>query len=292
LTLLALNRVARTLALAVKLAMGLALALILAPASTWAATPVPMETDLWHVARIHGHRIYYAMHGSGPTLLLLHGGGDSGVHSFEQQIVMFSQRHHLIAPDQVGQGRTPDVHGPLSYTGMLQDTVALLTQLKLRNVDVMGFSDGGILALMLAIQHPELVRRLVISGVNIAPEGLTDETREGLRAELSPRPKTVDQKLAQLWLNAPTPEELNLALLATIHKPVLVISGDRDAITLEHTLTIYHALPQSELCILPGTDHGTFSSRPQWLNPIITEFLDRADIPAASVPEPAPAPGR
>jgi pimeloyl-ACP methyl ester carboxylesterase len=78
-----------------------------------------------------------------------------------------------------------------------------------------------------------------------------------------------------LWLNSPTPDELNLALLATIHKPVLVISGDRDAITLEHTLTIYHALPQAELCILPGTDHGTFSGRPEWLNPIISAFLDR-----------------
>jgi len=236
------------------------------------------QPELWHVARIHGHRIFYAMHGSGPTLLLLHGGGDSGEHSFEQQIVMFSMHHHLIAPDQVGQGRTPDVPGPLSYTGMMQDTVELLQRLKLRNVYVMGFSDGGILALMLAVRHPELVRRLVISGVNIAPEGLTDEEREGLRAVLSPRPKTVDQKLTQLWLNAPTPDELNLALLATINKPVLVISGDRDAITLEHTLTIYHALPQAELCVLPGTDHGTFSGRPEWINPIVSEFLDRAEV--------------
>jgi pimeloyl-ACP methyl ester carboxylesterase len=160
---------------------------------------------------------------------------------------------------------------------MMQDTAAVLQLLKLRNVDVMGFSDGGILALMLAVRHPELVRRLVISGVNIAPEGLTAEEREGLRAVESPRPKTVDQKLTQLWLNSPTPTELNVALLATIHKPVLVISGDRDAITLEHTLQIYRALPEAELCILPGTDHGTFSGRPAWINPIITAFLDRPE---------------
>jgi pimeloyl-ACP methyl ester carboxylesterase len=251
----------------------------------WAALPLPIvssgasaQPDLWHVAKIHGHPIHYAVHGSGPTLLLLHGGGDSGEHSFEQQLAVFALHHRIVAPDQVGQGRTPDVRGPLSYTGMMQDTAALLQLLKLRNVDVVGFSDGGILALMLAIQHPELVRRLVISGVNIAPEGLTDEAREGLRAVLSPRPRTLDQKLAQLWLNSPTPEELNVALLATIQKPALVISGDRDAITLEHTLVIYHALPLAELCILPGTDHGTFSSRPEWINPIITEFLDRAEI--------------
>jgi len=57
---------------------------------------------------------------------------------------------------------------------------------------------------------------------------------------------------------------------------VLVASGDRDAITLEHTLKIFHALPDAELCVLPDTDHGTFSSRPGWLNPIISEFLGRA----------------
>ena len=66
-------------------------------------------------------------------------------------------------------------------------------------------------------------------------------------------------------------------MLATIEQPVLVISGDRDAITLEHTLLIFHALPHAELCVLPGTDHATFSGRPEWLNPIIGAFLDRAE---------------
>jgi pimeloyl-ACP methyl ester carboxylesterase len=229
----------------------------------------------WHWAAIHGHRIYYAVHGDGPTLVLLHGGGDSGEHSFVRQLDVFSEHHRIVAPDQVGQGRTPGVLGPLSYTAMMQDTAALLQLLKLEHVDVVGFSDGGILALMLAIQHPELVRRLVISGVNIAPEGLTAEGLEGLRAAQTPMPETIDEKLARLWLTSPTDAELNLALLAKIDQPVLVISGDRDAITLEHTLQIFHALPKAELCVLPGTDHATFSGRPEWLNPIISAFLDR-----------------
>jgi len=218
-----------------------------------------------------------------PPLLLLHGGGESGFHTFEQQFTTFSLHHRIVAPDQVGQGHTPPVPGPLSYTHMMQDTVAVLQQLNLRNIDVMGFSDGGILALMLAVRHPELVHRLVISGVNIAPEGLTDEEREGLRATDSPRPTTIDEKLTKLWLSSPTTSELTLALLATIHKPVLLISGDRDAITLEHTLQIYRALPQAELCVLPGTDHGTFSGRPAWINPIISAFLDRPEA-AVQIP--------
>jgi pimeloyl-ACP methyl ester carboxylesterase len=236
---------------------------------------ISAQVTEWHKARIHGHTIYYAVRGSGSTLVFLHGGGDSGEHSFARQLDVFAERHHIVAPDQVGQGRTPDVPGPLTYTSMMEDTAALLKRLRLHGVDVVGFSDGGILALMLAVRHPDLVRRLVISGVNIAPEGLGPEALEELRASVTPDPKTIDEKLTQLWLTSPTNEELNLELLAKISQPALVISGDRDAITLEHTLTIFHALPDAELCVLPGTDHATFSSRYEWLNPIIGAFLDR-----------------
>jgi pimeloyl-ACP methyl ester carboxylesterase len=233
------------------------------------------QSTEWNSANIHGRTIYYAVRGSGPTLVFLHGGGDSGEHSFVRQLDVFSEHHHIVAPDQVGQGRTPDVPGPLSYTAMMEDTAALLTMLKLGHVDVVGFSDGGILALMLAVRHPEMVRRLVISGVNISPEGLRPEDLEELRATQIPKPTTIDEKLAHLWLTSPTEAELNLGLLSKITQPVLVISGDRDAITLEHTLKIFHALPDAELCVLPGTDHATFSGRSEWLNPIISAFLDR-----------------
>jgi len=241
-------------------------------AETAYAAMQPVE---WHWAPIRGHRIYYTVRGNGPTLVLLHGGGDSGEHSFVRQLDVFSEHHHIVAPDQVGQGRTPDVPGPLSYTAMMEDTATLLELLKLKHVDIVGFSDGGILALMLAVRHPELVGRLVISGVNIAPEGLNPENLKELRALQIPKPKTIDEKLAHLWLTSPSEAELNLSLLVTITQPVLLISGDRDAITLEHTLQIFHALPHAELCVLPGTDHATFSGRPEWLNPIINSFLDR-----------------
>jgi len=244
------------------------------------ATQAQVLPTRWHWASIHGHRMYYALRGDGPTLVLLHGGGDSGEHSFERQLDVFSEHHRIIAPDQVGQGRTPDVAGPLTYTSMMQDTAALLKSLRLKHVDIVGFSDGGILALMLAIREPELVRRLVISGVNVAPEGLQPDALQGLRDVQTAKPKTVDEKLAKLWLTSPTESELSLAMLSKIDRPVLVISGDRDAITLEHTLLIFHALPRAELCVLPGTDHLTFSGRPEWLNPIISSFLDR--------PEPEP----
>ncbi len=219
-------------------------------------------------ATVNGHAMYYEVHGRGHLLLLLHGGGSSGCESFERQLDSFARHHQIVLPDQVGQGRTPDIPRPLSYTAMMQDTVALLKMLKLTRVDAVGFSDGGILALMLAVNHPALVRRLVVSGVNIAPEGLTADAQEDLRAMPLPDEPRTDQRLRQLWLSAPTEQELNLKLLSRIRDPVLVISGDRDAITLEHTLQIYRAIPHAELCILPGTGHGTFTGRPDWVNPI------------------------
>jgi pimeloyl-ACP methyl ester carboxylesterase len=229
----------------------------------------------WHAVSIRGHKMYYAMQGNGPTLVFLHGGGDSAEHSFAQQLDVFAEHHHIVAPEQVGQGRTPAVREALTYTGMMEDTAALLKHLKLKHIDVVGFSDGGILGLMLAVRHPELVRRLVISGVNVSPEGLNADDLEQLRATRISKPKTMDEKLAHLWLTSPTEAELNLAMLAQVIQPVMVISGDRDAITLEHTLQIFHALPHSELCILPGTDHSTFSSRSEWLNPIVGAFLNQ-----------------
>jgi pimeloyl-ACP methyl ester carboxylesterase len=98
-----------------------------------------------------------------------------------------------------------------------------------------------------------------------------------LRATQIAKPRTIDEKLARLWFTSPTEAELSLGLLSKISQPVLLISGDRDAITLEHTLKIFHALPDAQLCVLPGTDHATFSGRSEWINPIINVFLNRPE---------------
>lgn len=241
------------------------------------ATPAAavLQPQKWHWTQVRGHRMYYATRGSGPTLVLLHGGGDSGEHSFERQIGLFSEHFTIIAPDQIGQGHTPDVGGSFTYTRMMEDTATLLMQLKLKQVDVVGFSDGGILALMLAVRHPELVHRLVVSGVNISPDGLTADELEGLRTDQTKTPRTIDEKLAKLWYTSPTNEELSLAMLSKIQQPALVISGDHDVINLDHTLQIYRALPHGQLCVLPDTDHLTFANRPEWINPIVASFLEQ-----------------
>ena len=228
-----------------------------------------------HWAEVNGHRMYYyASGGSGRTLLLLHGGGNSVQGSFAKQLGVFAKTRPIIAPEQIGHGHTPDAAGPLTYARMAKDTAALLTQLGLKDVDVVGWSDGGIVALILAVQHPELVHRVAVSGANFTPEGYLPEDLKNLRKKVVASPATLDEKLTHLWATSPTHDELSPALLSGLHKRVLVMAGDHDAILLDHTIALYRALPDARLCILPGTSHGTFIQRPEWVNAIVLSFLD------------------
>jgi pimeloyl-ACP methyl ester carboxylesterase len=254
------------------------------PASVAVALTLPLFAQTaapgnW--AEVNGHRLYYERSGSGRPLLLLHGGGNSIHGSFSKQLDEFARTHEIVAPEQVGQGHTPDVDGPITYGGMADDTAALLQRLGLRDVDVVGWSDGGNVALILALRHPELVRRLVVSGANFAPEGLpADDLRSMREREAKPDPaKPIDAKLNHLWINGPTTAELSPALLARIQKPVLVMSGDHDAIRLDHTIELFRALPKARLCVLPATGHATFNERPQWVNGIILAVLAEPTVP-------------
>ena len=237
-----------------------------------AASALAQESGHWAV--VNGHRMYYETSGSGRPLLLLHGGGNSIHGSFAKQLDVFAKTHAIIAPEQIGHGHTPDAAGPFTYARMASDTAALLGQLGLKDVDVVGWSDGGIVALILAVQHPELVRRVVVSGANFAPEGYLAEDLKQMRAKDVASPATLSERLNHLWATSPTKEELNPVLLSGIHKRVLVMAGDHDAILLDHTIALYRALPDARLCILPGTSHGTLIQRPEWVNPIVAAFLD------------------
>ncbi len=253
--------------------------------------PLPEPSERAY-AQIGDLRMYYEIYGQGPPLVLLHGGGSTIRESWSQQIPYFAKTRRIIAPEQMGHGHTHDLDRPLSYVDMAEDTAQLLTQLGIRDADVIGWSDGGILGLILAARHPELVRRLVISGANIAPCGLTpealadtskppaDDPEGGPRhAHLPDDPaeqhRMFAAKLNDLWLNHPTETELSVADLGKIQAPTLVVSADHDVIQLDHTMLIYRIIPTAELLILPGSGHNTFGERTVWLNPIIADFLNK-----------------
>lgn len=245
-------------------ALAAALALLAVPAAEAG------DAGAGHWATVNGHRLYYEVHGSGRPILLLHGGGNSIEGSWKRQIVDFSPTREVIAPEQVGNGHTPDLPGPYSYGRMTEDTAALLELLHLRDVDVVGWSDGGIIALMLALRHPELVRRIVATGANTTPDELPPSWKTDLLHDLKDSP---GDKLKLLWLDFPRRDELSFALLKNIHAKVLVMGGDHDMIPLEHLVQIYHALPDAALWILPHTGHNTFGERPEWTDPFVLSFL-------------------
>ncbi len=245
------------------------------------ASAAPKE-DYW--TTVNGHPLHFIAHGQGRALLLLHGGGDTPNRSFSKQLKAFAAHHRVIAPEQIGHGETPELPGPLSYTQMMDDTVALLEQLHVDSTDVVGWSDGGIIGLMLAVHHPALIRRIVVSGANMAPEGLEDfelaEARSHVNAGPIPfapnlfREPSFADKLGHLWGSSPTADELNPGLLSRVRQPVLVMAGAHDVIKPAHTLEIYDSLPAGRLWILPETSHNTFSERAELVNPVVLSFLD------------------
>jgi pimeloyl-ACP methyl ester carboxylesterase len=134
-----------------------------------------------HYAKVAGYRMYYEEYGRGVPVVLLHGGLNTIAGSFARQIPMLMRRYHVIAVEQVGHGHTPDAETSFTYPQMADDTATLLRRLNVGPADVVGWSDGGIIALVLARRHPELVRRLVVSGVNVNLEGQRPEDVQSTR---------------------------------------------------------------------------------------------------------------
>ncbi|HEY2386481.1 MAG TPA: DUF5985 family protein [Candidatus Binatia bacterium] len=233
------------------------------------ATPTPAG----HYATVSGYGMYYEEYGHGHPLVLLHGGLNTIAGSFSRQIPVFARTYRVIAIEQVGHGHTPDAREAFTYTQMADDTAALLRQLNVGPADLVGWSDGGIIALVIARRYPDLVRRLVVSGVNVDVDGQQPETVQSLRDAASSGGVTVTDKVHQLWL---TPVVLTRSDLAQIEARVLVVAGDHDVIRLEHTIEIFESLPSAELCILPATGHDTFQSAADVLNPLILRFLGDA----------------
>ena len=275
------------------------LALMLTAACSWTATPAHSDGPAIGTQRLYevrGVKLYVETYGSGAPLVFLHGGLHFFGNSFEKQRDYFASFRKVIGIDQRGHGHSPDNSQPFSYREMVEDTAALLEQLGIGPVDVVGHSDGGNVGLLLARDHPQLVRRLVISGANLTagmsadelkrrsqrpPQEVAEKLPPGFRADyLKVTPDgdahwmTVVAKSWQLWM---TPVILEAADLKTMKMPVLVIAGDHDFNPVEKNVEIFRGLPQGQLLILPATGHGTFNQRAEMMNLAIRTFLEQPD---------------
>jgi pimeloyl-ACP methyl ester carboxylesterase len=219
-------------------------------------------------AAVNGLSMYYDSQGEGSPLLLLHGGMASVP---ERWVPFFVPHFRVIAPEQMGQGRTADlVDRPFHYHDMAEDTVELMRHLGIERASVVGYSDGGIVGLDMAIHHPRRVTKLVVTGSVARFEGNTPGTQEFLRTldpecepvwdeyvQLSPDGAehwpVVLERLKPMWATEPTFSDEELRAIET---PTLLIIGDRDIVRPEHAAEMSSTIPNARLCIVPDAEHG------------------------------------
>lgn len=225
-----------------------------------------------HTFSHDGARLYYEVYGTGEPLLLVHGNGGS-IADWGAQIDFFRKRYRVIAMDSRSQGRSGSGSGPLTYERMSDDLAALLEHLRLGPAYVLGWSDGGIEALLLGIRHPDKVKKIASMAANISPadSSLHPEVTALVRSGLDAAPAgSREHALTRLVLEQP---HIDPKALASIPVPTLVMAGDHDVIRDEHTLEIFHHLPSAQLAIFPDATHMLPYDDPARFNAAVERFL-------------------
>lgn len=201
---------------------------------------------------VNGVDIYYEIYGDGPVLLLLHGNGGS-IKGRANILPKLSEKYRVVTMDSRCHGRSGCPETDLNYEDMAKDANALLEHLKIGNAFIYGHSDGGITGLIMAYSYPDKVRRLLVSGANIRPDGSALEPELVEMMKMYPQiPDAMMRKHIKLMVEHPN---INPESLRNIQAPVMIMSGDRDAVRLEHSVEIFRAIPNANLCVLPATSH-------------------------------------
>lgn len=243
---------------------------------------------------LRGHQIYnYEWDREGEALVLLHG-GLSKTSSWDYLMVPpLEDEFHIFAYDRTGHGFTGDRAGSLHFEFQAQEAIAYLEDVVKEPAHLIGYSDGGIIALMVAIARPDLVKSIVAIGANYHYSAPLSDFAEAFISEedqaeynlISPdAPHTLLEKtlrMHQIWKTEP---DIAISDLASIQCPVLVMAGDDDVIKHEHTIALYEALPLGQLAILPGTSHGLVKEKPALMMAIITQFLEDLTYPITRQP--------
>lgn len=228
---------------------------------------------------IRGFKMYCEVYGSGQPLLIIHGNGGS-INNFVKQIPYFSKKYKVIIADSRSQGKSLDNGDSLTYEMMADDFAALLTEMKIDSALVIGWSDGGINGLLLAIRHPEKVKKLAVTGANLRPDTtavfpeILDMFAPSLKMMKAKKDLNAEQKI-QLKLTKLLLEQPNIPLkdVQKIKVPALVIGGDHDVIKEEHTMEIYKQLVQGYLWILPNSGHSTPLVYTEEFNKVVDDFF-------------------
>lgn len=249
------------------------------------STPSPFDTTMYgrnekvgKYVKTRGFNMYYETYGSGEPLLIIHGNGGS-INNFLYQIPYFSKSYKVIIADSRAQGKSTDNSDSLSYEMMSDDLNALLDTLRLDSCFVIGWSDGGVNGLLLAIRHPDKVKKLAVTGANLWPDTTAVDPfiynwARRLNDSLSRMPGTPevkhDLKLAHLLSYEP---HITIDQLHRIQCPSLIIGGDHDVLLPKHTLLIAKSIPRSYLWIIPNSGHSTPIYYKDQFNEVVGDFF-------------------
>jgi len=247
--------------------------------------PAESTPSVGQSVELNGIQIYYEVHGSGPALILLHGGlGNAGY--WYNQIPVFAKDYTVVAMDSRGHGRSTFNEVQIGYSVMASDVLALMDYLKIDKADLAGWSDGGIIGLDLAINHPDRLNKVVAYGANYIPSGVNPDigTNERFNAyieqaagdyqKLSADPSKWDAFLVNIGNMWATEPNYTAEQLGTITTPILVLDGEEEeAILTSHTIEMQGLIPGSELHLIPGTGHFAMWEKPEEFNQIILDYL-------------------
>ena len=225
---------------------------------------------------------YFPADPQAPTLILLHGNGEDHTY-FVKQIPAFSPHFRLVLMDTRGQGQSTGGDGELNFSVFAADLLALMDHLQIAKAHLLGFSDGGNLALTFALAHPERVQSLILNGANLEPGGVKLSTQlpivlgSGCCRLLSPFSRKARQNGAVLGLMVNHPH-IPPQALAALTMPALVIVGERDMIRDRHSQLIARSLPNAQFVRIPGGDHFCAAKCPEVFNHAVLSFLQ--NLPA------------
>ena len=223
---------------------------------------------------------HYIEKGEGFPLVLLHGNGESNEY-FTHQVEYFSKDYRVIALDTRGHGKTKRGEAKFTLEQFAEDLKRFLDRLQIKKAIILGFSDGGNIALLFALKYPEYVKALIVNGANLSPAGVNPIIQipvymgycvASLFANIS-KQALAKKELLKLMTHQPN---IDPELLSAITAPTLVMAGSRDIIKTSHTKEIYQSIPKAELAIIDG-DHFIAAKKFKQFNEIVDKFLKLSD---------------
>jgi pimeloyl-ACP methyl ester carboxylesterase len=244
---------------------------------------------------LRGHEVYsYEWADNGEALVILHGGLSQTSHFDSTVLPAVEENHHVFGYDRTGHGYTADREGSMHFEFQFEEAVAYLEDVVKEPAHLVGHSDGAIIALMVAMRRPDLVRSVVAFGGNFHHSGtlplpewdghVSPEDRAEYAITSPDAPETLDGKIAKMfaiWKSEPT---LTVADIAQIKCPVLVLVGDDDVIDHKHSVLMFESIPQGRLAVMPGTSHQANKEKPEMFQMFIREFLSDLGFPETKMP--------